>query len=973
MRKYRIFRGVACILAFIMMVAIGMTIGMFANEGHINDFLDIQTGILVPKDDGTETELPIRYASRFAKDVNNITEEDRAAKNAAADAFIEREAEEGAVLLRNESNALPLTEEETKSVSLFGRATVDPMYKSQSGGGGGGEGTEVNYLKALEEQGFDYNQTLIDAYNNDTSDKTTYDHIGESPSSIYTDEVKASLADTDVAIVMFSRTAGESHDLLTNYRDSDNSTIGMLELTKNERDLMSLVKQYKDDGTFKKVIVLLNTSNVMEVDWLDEYAVDACLWIGGPGRNTGFRGVADLLVGESNPSGRLTDTYATSSFSAPSMMNFGDNPYTNGGGNYVVYSESIYVGYRYYETRYEDSILGGRGNATSTAGVYASDGGWNYADEVVFPFGHGLSYTTFTQTLDKVTENNDGTLTATVTVTNTGDVAGKSVVEIYAQTPYGDYEKENHVEKSAVQLVAFDKTKELAPKGQEGDSETLEIEVDKYFLASYDYTGAKTYIMSEGDYYLALGNDAHDALNNILAEKGASGMTDADGNVVSGDAKKTYKWTEVFDDTTYSFSATGKKITNLFDKADLNHWQPDTVTYLSRNNWRDTYPESIHIRRTDNMVEDAYSKPADAPGAYDVPTEQPSDLSFPDMWNVDIGSDYWDELVSKMTLDEIISLTQDTRTINGVESIKFPEGVGADGPDGIGGGNAFVTFNLACSSWSTDMLAERGDLIAEDALFNNVQFLWGPGFNLHRTPYAARNFEYVSEDPVLGYELGAANIAAMQKKGLNVGVKHFAGNDQDTNRSVLDVFFNEQSFREINLRMFEGSFVEGKTMSTMLSMSNIGIVHSTRCSELLIDLLRGEWGFVGLVITDACGGSEENAKTVEAMANGTNVFCFSDKEMRSRKLKEWIIGQDDGSLLIDIKERVKETLYAYANSNMMNGITSDMDYIEIFPWWKTTMVCIDVALGVLTLGAIVCFVLWGYVFKKKEGNGNEAA
>ena len=968
MQKYRIFRGVACILAFVMMTAIGMTIGMFANEGHINDFLGIQTGILVPKEDGTETELPTRFASKFADDVNNITEEDRAEKNAAADAFIEREAEEGAVLLRNENNVLPLTEEETKSVSLLGRATIDPMFKSQSGGGEGGEGTTVNYLKALEEQGFDYNQTLIDAYNADTSDKTTYEHIGESPASVYTDRVKASFADTDVAIVMFSRTAGESHDLVTNYVDSDGSTIGMLELTKNERDLMSLVKEYKDNGTFKKVIVLLNTSNAIEVDWLDEYGVDACLWIGGPGRNTGFRGVADLLTGESNPSGRLTDTYATSSFSAPAMMNFGDYSYTNGGGNYVVYTEGIYVGYRYYETRYEDGILG-NGNANSTAGVYASDGNWNYADEVVFPFGYGLSYTTFSQTLDGVTENNDGTLTATVTVTNTGDVAGKSVAELYAQTPYGDYEKENLVEKSAIQLVAFDKTEMLEP----GQSETMQIVVDKYFLASYDYTNAKTYIMSEGDYYLALGDDAHDALNNVLAAKGASGMTDANGNAVSGDADKTYKWTEAFDDTTYSTSVTGKEVTNLFDEADLNYWQPGSVTYLSRSDWQGTYPESLQLSRTDNMVEESYTKPVDAPGAYDVPTEQPSELNFPDMWNVDFGSDYWDELVSKMTLDEIISLTQDTRAISGIESIKFPEGTGADGPDGILGGNAFVTFNLACSSWSTDMLAERGDMIAEDALFNNVQFLWGPGFNVHRTPYAARNFEYVSEDPVLGYELGAANIAAMQKKGLNVGVKHLAGNDQDTNRSGVDTYFNEQEFREINLRMFEGCFVEGKTMSTMLSTSKIGLTHSTRCPELLKDLLRGEWGFVGLVITDACGGSENNVKTIEAMANGTNVFCFSEKETRARRIKEWIIGQDDGSLLIEIKERVKETLYAFANSNMMNGITSDMDYLEITPWWKTTMICIDVALGVLMLGAIVCFALWGYVFKKKEVNGNEAA
>ena len=963
MQKYKLFRGLACISAFLLLTATGLTIGMFANEGHINTFLGIETDKLVPKEDGETQELPVRYASDYAEDINNFTEAEEQSKNAAADAFIEREAEEGAVLLKNDNNALPLTSDEIKSVSLFGRATVDPMFKSQSGGGEGGMGTTVNYLQALDEQGFEYNQTLIDAYNNDTSAKTSYDHIGESAQSIYTSAVLNSFADTDVAIVMLSRMAGESHDLITSYTDTDGQTIGMLELSKNERDMFSLVKQYKDNGTFKKVIVLLNTSNAMEVDWLDEYGVDACMWIGGPGRNTGFRGVADLLTGDANPSGRLTDTYATSSFSAPAMQNFGDIRYTNGSGNYVAYAEGIYIGYRYYETRYEDTVLG-QGNASSSAGVYASEGNsWNYADEVSYPFGYGLSYTTFTQILDNVTDNGDGTLTATVTVTNTGDVAGKSVVEIYAQTPYGDYEKTNNVEKSAIQLVAFDKTDLLQPDA----SQTFEITVDKYFLASYDYTNAKTYILSEGDYYLALGDDAHDALNNVLAAKGAEGMTDPAGNVVAGNESKVYSWHEDFDDQTYRYSKeTGEEITNHLDEANLNYWQDGAVTYLSRKDWQGTYPEKIVVEKTSNMVEIPYSKPEGAPSAYDIPTEQASSLTYADMWDIDWESDYWDELMDSMSIDDIISLTQDVRYVDAVTSINFPRSNNADGPDGIMGGNAFVTFNLACASWSTDMLAERGSMMAEDCLFNDVQVLWGPGFNVHRTPYAARNFEYVSEDPMLGYELGAANVAAMQAKGVNVSVKHFVGNDQDAVRSSVDTFVNEQSFREINLRMFEGSFVKGKAMAAMCSTSNIGITNGSRCHGTLVDILRGEWGFRGMVFTDSCGGSEENVKTVEAMANGINVFCFSDKAARSRVLKEWIIGQDDGYLLSQIKERAQETLYAYAHSNVMNGLTSDMEVVTITPWWKTVVVCIDVFFGVATAGMIACFVLWGYVFKNKK-------
>lgn len=969
MPKAKLFRGLTASSSFLFFTVVGLTVGMFANEGHINNFLNIQTSIRVPKEDGSVEELPIRYASEFAKDINKFTPEEEAKKNAAADAFIETEAEEGAVLLKNDNNALPLSASEIKKVSLFGRATVDPMFKSQSGGGEGGMGTTVNYLQALTERGFSYNQILIDAYNADTSGKTTYEHIGESPISIYTSNVKNSFTNSDVAIVMLSRTAGESHDLNPYYQDSDGQIIGMLELTKNERDMFNLVKQYKDNGTFKKVIVLLNTSNAIEVDWLDEYEVDACLWVGGPGRNTGFRGVADLLTGASNPSGRLTDTYATSSFSAPAMQNFGDFSYSNGGGNYLIYAEGIYVGYRYYETRYEDAILG-QGNANSKTGAYASQGNWSYADEVVYPFGYGLSYTTFSQTLDNVVENKDGTLTATVTVTNTGDKAGKSVVELYAQTPYGTYEKENKVEKSAIQLVAFDKTDNIEPK----KSQTLNIVVDKYFLTSFDYTNAQTYILSEGDYYLSLGDDSHDALNNILASKGARGLVDPDGNPVSGDTSKVYHWTEQFNDTAYSRSETGKEVTTRFADADINYWQEDTVTYLSRSDWSGTYPISFrgehNLTRTSNMVEKPYSKPADAPGAFDIKTDQPSELDFADLWGATYDDPGWTELIDKMSMDDIISMTQDVRTISPVSSINFPQGTNADGPDGIMGGNAFVTFNLACSSWSTDMLSKRGSLIAEDCMFNGVQFLWGPGFNVHRTPYAARNFEYVSEDPLLGYQLGAATVQTMQAKGLNVGVKHFFANDQDTNRSGVDTFANEQTFREINLRMFEGSFVKGKTMAVMLSTGKIGLTHATRSYAALNDVLRGEWGFHGMVITDACGGSENNVKTIEAMAYGTNVFCFSDKDERSRKIKEWIIGQDDGYLFSVIKERVKETLYAYAHSNMMNGLSTNMEIITITPWWKTTLIAIDSVIGVLTAGALVCFILWQYVFKKPEEVNN---
>ena len=428
-----------------------------------------------------------------------------------------------------------------------------------------------------------------------TADKGVY-----TPVSTYNSLTNTFASYNEAAIVVLSRESGENDDLQVNYSDNG-TTQSMLAITKNERDLLRLVQQYKNNGTFKKVIVLINSANVMEVDWLDEYGVDACMWIGGPGTDNGIYGVADLLTGEANPSGKLADTFSASSLSAPAMQNYvtAQNSYNDN----LIYAEGIYVGYKYYETRYEDCVLG-QGNASGNAGVYASEGsGWNYADEVSYPFGYGLSYTNFTQTLDGVKDNGDGTLTATVTVTNAGDAAGKSVVQIYAQTPYGDYEKRTKVEKSAVQLVAFDKTDEIAP----GGSQTLEINVDKYFLAAYDYTQAKTYILSEGDYYLAIGDDAHDALNNILAAKGATGMTDAAGNAASGNADKVYVWHEAFDDETYSSTATDAEVTNQLDEMDWNYWNKGQVTYLTRSDWQGTWPKVYNLTRTSNMVvDDAY-------------------------------------------------------------------------------------------------------------------------------------------------------------------------------------------------------------------------------------------------------------------------------------------------------------------------------------------------------------------------------
>lgn len=496
----------------------------------------------------------------------------------------------------------------------------------------------------MKDVGFSINDTLYDAYKNSSTSRVASNNLtisggpnstgdfnaapvlGEEPKSFYTAQLQQSWENdyNDVAIVMLAREGGEDCEMMM----EDPDGISALALHQDEKDMLAMIR---DSGKFSKIVVLLNSAYPMELGWMDEYNVDACLWIGDPGQR-GFEGVANLLTGKENPSGHLTDTYAANSLSSPAaytqsqnvaewsnvdeVLNSGivtDSPlhvsYT------ATQAEGIYVGYKYYETRYEDSILNPASGASGTTGS-SFGGGWNYAAEVTYPFGYGLSYTTFEQTLNSVSYDADQDMfTATVTVKNTGSVSGKSVVQLYVQTPYGDYEKQNAVEKSAVQVIGYGKTDELKP----GQSEQVTVTMDRYMMASYDYTNAKGYILSAGDYYLALGDNAHDALNNILAAKGASGMVDQDGNTVEGNAAKTYRWNyDTLDTESYRYSVTGEEVTNQFDDCNANYWQEGSVTYLTRQDWNGTFPtKAPAITCTEEMMQilqgELYTKPEDSP------------------------------------------------------------------------------------------------------------------------------------------------------------------------------------------------------------------------------------------------------------------------------------------------------------------------------------------------------------------------
>ena len=994
MKKSNLLRGLAATTGTLLTLMTILTGTAMSYSKTLNSYLNIKAGEMVPLDGAQETVDTMYYKSAYG----DLTVENLARLKADAEAFVEQEMVEGAVLLENNDNALPLAGGERK-VTLFGLATAKPYYKNSSAGGNNDPSREVSFYTALKEKGFEINDTLYNAYLvPDPSENTqgggffgnSAPSVNEKPADFYTDDIKKSFADyKDVAIVMIGRGGGESADISL----KDDEGISGLALHKNEADMLKMINE---SGQFDKIILIVNCAYPLELNYLEEYNIDAVLWIGTAGL-VGFRGVADILVGEANPSGRLVDTYATNSLSAPASQNMGDYTFENAdeiiagakddAGNttkYVVYQEGIYVGYKYYETRYEDAVLG-QGNAGGTAGVFASQGGWNYADEILYPFGYGLSYTDFEQKLDSVTET-DGVITAKVTVTNTGAVAGKDVVEVYVQTPYTEYDKTNAVEKSAIQLAGFGKTGMLAP----GSSEQVTVTIDKYLITSYDYKNAKGYILDAGDYYLAIGRNAHDALNNVLAAKGASGMTDEKGNPASGDASKTYHWTQDRLDTeTYSVSESGANVTNLFDEADINYWLKDSVTYLTRSDWN-TFPQAVTgLKASKDMITlidgYTYSKPADAVSLSEYTQGAENNIKLVDMYGVEYDDARWDLFLDQLTLEEMVSNVDETWGQPAVERVLKPVNINQDGPGGVAGpylpdvlgetatasafgggiesGTAYVGQMVATSSWNVEMLAKRGDFIAEDCLFSDVSQLWCPGGNTHRTPFSGRNYEYYSEDGVLAYLMSAAEVKAMQAKGVAAAIKHFVLNDMETNRQGVSTFLNEQALREIYLKAFEGAFVKGGATSTMTAYNRIGLTYVGHSSALLKDLLRGEWGFKGATISDAAFSSYMHA--VEGVVAGTDFWCLQMRGGRGPALQDAISSNDDGYLFGMLRESQHGLYYMYANSNLINGLSTNMRYVANTPWWQSALTAIDVVLGILTLIFLVAYVYRSY-FRKDE-------
>ena len=922
------------------------------------------------------------------------TEKERVAKGAE---LVKQVEGEGASLLTNQDKALPLAK--GAKVSLFSTSSVNIVY----GGTGSAnvDTTKCDDLKtALEKADFEVNETLWNfykegdaaIYTREDAGATAQDSAGsddamsnygkaeivEAPWSLYSDKILKSVEKYgDAAIVVLSRIGGEGADCYFDHTLGDGKNY--LALNQDEKDMMAGIKKLKDEGKVDKIVVLINTSNALQVDFLrgNEYGVDAALWIGGVGA-TGINAVAEILNGEINPSGSLVDTYCYDNYSSPAMQNFslvtyeGDTSKIPGHADtYMLYQEGIYVGYKYYETRYEDYVMG-----TGNAGEY------DYHDDVAFPFGYGLSYTTFEYSDMKLAYDAESTTyTIDVKVTNTGDVKGKETVQIYVSSPYTDYDVKNKVEKASVSLVGFDKTKILQP----GESETLTIEVDGDYVASYDAYGAGTYILDAGDYLFTAATDAHNAANNVLAAKGftpdsTEGRMDRPGN-----ASLVATWNNPeLDTTTYATSDAGTEIKNRLDASDpnMNKEVGQEVTYLTRNDWEGTMPsleKTVKIALNEYLIQalqdQQYETSKETPAA--MPTlGADNGLKLVDMIGLAYDNPKWDKLLDQLTFEEMVSLIGDAfHWTMPILSVQAPGTRDENGPQGLTVAlfgshlgvetTALTSEDVLAATFNTDLVYEIGNIVGNDCLDAKVTFLYGPGANTHRTPYGGRNFEYYSEDAVLSSEIGEAEVKGIEEKGVYVVMKHFALNDSEQDRIGLGAWLNEQSAREIYLRAFQGALEDsqGSGNGVMMAYTRWGTQWSGGNKGLVKGILNEEWQCNGLQITDNVLNSMVNG--IDGVMGGTTAYDSMLAFMITGN--GGLAGYENDPVAVKaMREACHHNLYAIANSQAMNGIGPDTTIVETQPIVITICTILCCGFWFLFTLSLVFWILKQRKFRKTE-------
>lgn len=1018
-RKRNLWRGLTTLTASLLTVSVAAGPVVDSYRTDIDKFLGTKSSAMVT--DSTDEDL-YTYKSDYSSTTELLD---------SIEDLGERMSEEGTVLLKNENNALPLSKDETQKLSLLGFSSYYPVQGGDMGSSlnenKGTDADTVDFVEALDAKGFKINEDLHDLYKSLESEFKTevnmwgnimeYYHItapatdgvfaSKEPSQEKMDSVddkwKDSMDDYNVMLVTIGRSSTENGTYLPGVDGVDASQdlnqTDPLGLSDDERDLINAAVEAKENNG-GKVIVMLNNANAMEIDEIkNNDGVDAIMEIGFPG-GYGFYGVADILSGEANPSGHLTDTYAVTNANSPAAQNFGNYEWTNADPSVninaeEVEAEDIYTGYKYYETRYADTVLG-QGNADATVGS-STGKAWNYDDEVSYPFGYGLSYTTFEQTLKSVdVDLANRTVTAEVDVKNTGDVAGKDVVQLYTSVPYTDYDVENKVEKSAVQLLDYEKTDMIEP----GESQTVTITADAQDMASWDSSCENeagttgNWILDNGTYYFTVGNGAHEAVNNVLAAQDQ----DVEGNK---DNVQTWELGD-FDSSSFAVTLNGTPVENQLQDADLNNWMEDTVTYLSRNDWEGTWPETYKdLTATDEMIStmaDDYSDIEANGDPSSVTFGADNGMTLANMKGVeDITDERWSTLMDQLTLEECLIRTGLGGTSTKViESITSPEAIQNDGPNGFNSyplgqyANSDASTGDPCviaeddpnrdykmgvmanetligQTFSKQLAAEWGKAVGNYSLWANTAIWWGVGTNLHRTPYNARNHEYFSEDAVLTAGQGAAIIKAGHDYGVLIAPKHLAFNDTEINRTGIAEFMTEQAARENELRGTQSCIEDANALAVMTTYNRVGCVTSNAHTGLLLNILHKEWGFKGLMSEDFI---QDPAYTKIHMAvhNGVTMTCNTGDNTMAAVEAVWPYWSVENAsqseeLLTDLKQAMLYQNYALANSNAMDGMSTSTHIEKLSTWYDNLITGLRIGFGVLT---VLCAAMYLLGLKKKE-------
>ena len=1070
-KKKALWRGLTSVMCIILALSVILGTVLEANAGTIDTYLGTTSSKMV-------SERPEDLYTKYKPTGEFLNEDGTGNSTALIQAAIDlgrREAAEGAVLLKNENNALPLAEGSNVTllgirshVNLLGSSFgvkaqgvyisleqalsqnktnfANTITKSVSNSSGSSGGPTISGWNGQEFEfdgaGFNLNQTMIDIYEN--LNTNVYKHVeNEGAAEVYDPgepslkeiagvnaDYKSSFATYgDAAIVYIARPSCESIDYMPGGVVDGLGSTEPFELTTNEKDMIALAKEASD-----KVIVLIASSASVEIAELkNDPEVDAIMWIGAVGCY-GNLGIADLLSGKTSPSGGLFDIFTAKNLSAPAMQNFGRLYYANadevtrsGGvigfnpGAYAIEAENIYVGYRYYETRYYDAVAGVH-NADSTMGAYASNGGWNYDDEVTYGFGYGLSYTTFDfdmgEPVWEIDIAEDGTpnvyATFPVTVTNTGKVAGKTPVQVYGQAPY----YEGGVEKSAIQLLNFEKSSVLEP----GASEVVNVKVDMQYIASYDMSHENadgttgTFIMDPGAYYFSVGNGAHNALNNIMV---AQGM-DETKMVGTGSANAVYM-KDIDEDfiskTAFSISKTGYAISNQLPYSDWNYYQPGEVTYLSRADWEATWPKSyVNMEVTSQLLMDhlngKYYELQTGDDTSDIVWGVDHGIHITDMYGVAYDDPKWDDFLEQLTLEEAMYIfTFGGPSIPGADSIgavetymtenagngvavalnatkdpDAPWAISASDPNGNWHPEVFGNAPLAASSFNPELMYELGSFTGLESLITGINILWGPGLNTHRHAYNGRNGEYYSEDPILSGVAAMEFAIGASEYGLIAAPKHFAFNDQETDRGGVSPWMTEQRAREVELRAYQYAFEATKydteeynagMRGLMTSFSKIGGVECTTSYGLMTEILANEWGFIGYAVTDiyddvdlwaavlnsgtTCFDTrgQSGFYTTTTLANS---FLFTNQINEGTGLnKNFIDG--DANLQAKLKEAVHKNIFAWSESHLMNRYAGETHVEKQMPWWRTTYYA---AIGVSAVLMVLCAAMYVLSSKKEE-------